>query len=172
MAEAVGSTATSGPRRHETRAERLDRNWNELLQEFRVAQTGIQILFGFLLIVPFQTGFTEVDSWQRWVYLFVFACTTVSTVCILAPVMAHRILFRRKLKDSLVDLGGVLAMISLAFLGAALVGAVAMIVSVVLDTAAAWIAAIGTLLVVVVLWLAIPLAMRPAREADEVDTAL
>lgn len=135
-----------------------------------MAQTGIQILFGFLLILPFQTGFTEVDSWQRWVYLFVFACTTVSTLCILTPVMAHRILFRRKLKDSLVDLGGVLAMISLAFLGAALVGSVAMIVSVVLDTTAAWVAAVATLLVVIALWLVTPLAMRPPREADERDT--
>lgn len=171
MAEAAGSTTTSGPRRHETATERLDRNWNELLQEFRVAQTGIQILFGFLLIVPFQTGFTEVDSWQRWVYLLVFASTTVSTICILAPVMAHRILFRRKLKDALVKLGGALAMASLAFLGAALVGAVALVVSVVLDTRAAWIAAVGTLLVVMALWLATPFAMRPAREPDEVDTS-
>lgn len=164
------STRTPGPRLHETLAERLDRNWNELLQEFRVAQTGIQILFGFLLIVPFQSGFTEVDSRQRWVYLFVFACTTIATICILAPVMAHRILFRQKLKDSLVRLGSALAMASLAFLGAALVGAVAMIVSVVLDTTAGWIAGIATLAVVLVLWLATPLAMRGDRDLDEVDT--
>jgi hypothetical protein len=155
------------PRRTETPAERLDRNWNELLQEFRVAQTGIQILFGFLLILPFQSGFNEIDGYQRVLYLIVFACMTIATACILAPVMAHRILFRKKQKDQLVRLGGALAIASLVFLGTALVGAVALIVSVVADTTAAWVAAGATLLLMLVLWVTVPLALprNPAEEA-------
>lgn len=146
-------------RRDESPGERLDRNWGELLQEFRVAQTGIQILFGFLLILPFQSRFTELDTNGRSIYLLVFACMTASTVCILAPVVAHRLLFRQKLKDELVKFGGRLAKASLAFLGGALTGAVGLIVSVVVTPVAAWVSAGATLLVMVVLWLVIPLTV-------------
>lgn len=157
---------TDPSRRQETAAERLDRNWNELLQEFRVAQTGIQILFGFLLILPFQSGFAEVDGFQRLTYLAIFACITVATLCILAPVMAHRLLFRRKLKGRLVDLGSSLAKLSLGFLGAALVGAVGLIVSVVSTHAVAWIAVGITLLVLLVLWFVVPLVLGSGSDED------
>lgn len=146
-------------RRHETRAERLDRNWGELLQEFRVAQTGIQILFGFLLILPFQGGFSELDDGQRLVYLLVFASMTVSTICILAPVVAHRLLFRKKHKDALVLFGGVLAKVALAFLGLAFTGAVGMILSIVVDVTAAWVAAGVTFVLATTLWLIVPLSV-------------
>lgn len=152
-------------RRHETPAERLDRNWNELLQEFRVAQTGIQILFGFLLILPFQPGFTEIGGMQRWSYLFIFACVTISTMCILAPVMAHRLLFRRRRKERLVDLGNNLAKVALGFLGAALVAAVWLIVSVVSTPVMAGIWLVATLLLMVALWVVVPLRMD-AGDAD------
>ncbi len=151
-------------RRQETAAERLDRNWNELLQEFRVTQTGVQILFGFLLILPFQSSFTDVDGPQRLLYLLILACVTISTVCILAPVMAHRLLFRRQRKARLVDLGSTLIKISLAFLGAALVGAVGLTVSVVSTHSTAWIAASATLVLMVVLWFVVPLTMGSDKD--------
>ncbi|WP_185975585.1 DUF6328 family protein [Tessaracoccus rhinocerotis] len=159
----------TGPaRRHETPGERLDRNWGELLQEFRVAQTGIQILFGFLLILPFQAGFSELNADQRRIYLLVFACMTVSTVCILAPVAAHRLLFRKQLKDELVKFGGRLAKTALAFLAGAFTGAVGLIVSIVVGPVSAWVSAGATLAVIVVLWLAIPLtALRTAAESSQ-----
>lgn len=153
-------------RRDESPGERLDRNWGELLQEFRVAQTGIQILFGFLLILPFQAGFTELNANQRTIYLGVFACMTASTVCILAPVAAHRLLLRQQLKDELVHFGGRLAKTALAFLAGAFTGAVGLIVSIVVGTVAAWVSAGATLTVVLVLWLAVPLtALRNAGES-------
>lgn len=145
------------PRRNETGAERLDRNWGELLQEFRVAQIGIQILFGFLLILPFQSRFSDLSDGQRLIYLLVFACMTISTLCILAPIVAHRLLFRQKAKDRLVLFGGALAKVSLAFLAGAFSGAVGLIVSIVVGAAAAWIASSATLVTIVVLWLVIPL---------------
>lgn len=145
------------PRRNETRAERLDRNWGELLQEFRVAQTGIQILFGFLLILPFQSRFSDLADAQRLLYLVVFACMTISTICILAPVVAHRLLFRQKAKGRLVAFGSSLAKVSLAFLAGAFSGAVGLIVSIVVDATAAWVADGATLVLALVLWLAIPL---------------
>lgn len=163
MPAADGSASrAASPRRNETEAERLDRNWGELLQEFRVAQTGIQILFGFLLILPFQSGFSQLDAAQRLLYLLVFACMTLSTVCILAPVVAHRLLFRQKAKDRLVQFGSSLAKGSLACLGGAFVGAVGLIVSIVVDTRMAWITAAASLAVIVVLWLVIPLTVLRA----------
>lgn len=153
-------------RRHETPAERLDRNWGELLQEFRVAQTGIQVIFGFLLILPFQSGFGELSGSQQALYLVVFACMTVSTICILAPVMAHRLLFRQKAKDQLVRFGSLLAKVSLAFLAAAFVCAVGLIVGFVADAVSAWVAVGTAALLILLLWLVLPLTVLRSRVDD------
>lgn len=161
-------TGGNQQRRNETPAERLDRNWGELLQEFRVAQTGIQILFGFLLVLPFQPRFTEVTANQRLLYLAVFACMAASTICILAPVMAHRLLFRRKLKRELVDFGGRLALVSLSLLGCAFTGAVGLVVSVVAGATSAWVAVGATTLAIATLWFAVPLAALRPRGTEDV----
>lgn len=151
--------APAQTRRRETPGERLDRNWGELLQEFRVAQTGIQILFGFLLILPFQRAFSDLDGNQRLIYLLVFASMTISTICILAPVVAHRLLFRQRLKERLIAFGGALAKVALAFLALAFTGAVGLIVSIVVDAATAWLAAGATLAATIALWLVVPLTV-------------
>ena len=91
--------------RHETPAERLDRNWSELLQELRVAETGIQILTGFLLILPFQARFATVSPFLVGVFLAAVLLAALATALVLAPVAAHRLLFRRHEKDVLVNLG-------------------------------------------------------------------
>src|SRR5690606_32068463 len=87
--------------RNETASERLDRNWNEILQETRVTQTGIQILTGFLLTVPFQQRFTELTEQQRMFYLGLVLLAAVTTGLVVAPVSLHRWLFRRRAKDQL-----------------------------------------------------------------------
>ena len=92
-----------GAERDETATERADRNWNELLQELRVTQTGLQILTGFLLTVPFQQRFPELDPALRLVFLFALGLAVVSTVIVVAPVASHRILFRRSAKPELVS---------------------------------------------------------------------
>ena len=88
--------------RDETEAERLDRNWTSLLQELRVTQTGVQLLTGFLLTLPFQQRFTVLDGTMRTIYLITVACSIGSTVLLVAPVALHRVLFRRHRLDAIV----------------------------------------------------------------------
>lgn len=87
--------------RYETEAERLDRNYGELLQELRVLQAGVQILFAFLLTIAFQQRFGSVSDFQRNTYLISLVNASIATVCIIAPVAFHRIVFRRGMKDEL-----------------------------------------------------------------------
>ncbi len=108
--------------RHETPTERMDRNWNELLQELRVAQTGVQILTGFLLTVPFQQRFLDLDDYQKGVYLVLVVLAVTATGFIVAPVSLHRILFRRHLKRELVDSADRMAQTGLAALALVLAG--------------------------------------------------
>ena len=155
----------STPERNETPAERLDRNWSELLQELRVTQTGIQILTGFLLIVPFQARFADLSPALVAVFLAAVLLAAMAIALVLAPVTAHRLLFRRHEKDVLVNLGGVLAKAGLVCL-ALTVGLVAtLVVGLVVDLAAGIIARTALLVLFVVLWLGVPLALvRRKRE--------
>src|SRR5258708_11766918 len=88
--------------RDETPDERFDRNWNELLQELRVAQTGVQILFAFLLTLPFSNGFPETTAFQKDVYLVALMSAAFATAMIISPVAFHRALFRQGRKPELV----------------------------------------------------------------------
>src|ERR1700754_2235831 len=88
--------------RDETEAQRLDRNWSSLLQELRVAQTGVQLLTGFLLILPFQQRFSQLDGTMRTVYLVTVGCSIGATVLLIAPVSMHRLLFRQHRMKTLV----------------------------------------------------------------------
>lgn len=151
--------------RDETPAERLDRNWNELLQELRVIQTGIQILFGFLLMVPFQARFKELSDTERNLFLGVLALVAVATVTNLAPVIAHRVLFRRHDKEDLMLTANWVAVATLVCLGLALVLGVALVVSVAVDAAPARWAAGGLLVLLVVGWVGLPtLVHRRGRD--------
>jgi Family of unknown function (DUF6328) len=84
----------NGKTRHQTQLERLDRNREEMTGELRVVVTGVQVLFAFLLIVPFNTGFAHVGSFERTVYLVTLVLAVLSAVCTIAPSAAHRFLFR------------------------------------------------------------------------------
>lgn len=97
-----GGSVTEQPGgRKESALERLDRNFAELLQGFRVAVTGVQVLFAFLLTVPFAVGFDRVDRVGRWLFITALLSAAVATVCFIAPVAQHRILFRTGSKDIL-----------------------------------------------------------------------
>lgn len=146
-------------RRSETRAERYDRNWIELLQELRVIQTGNQILFGFLLILPFQAGFGSLDALGRGMYLAVLGLAMLSTVFALAPTIAHRLLFRQQLKPQLVMAGGLFTKLAVFTLGLALAGAAVLVVEVVASRPAALITGGVLLLVMVGTWLVVPLTL-------------
>ena len=153
------------PERDETEAQRIDRNWIELLQELRIVQTGGQVLTGFLLVVPFQERFAEIGPGFRVVYLVVLSAALVSTVILLAPVMIHRTVFRLHRKDRVLHLSGALARIGLAFLAAALVGVVILVFGLVLGPLAGLFAA----LVMIVLVLGL-LVLLPARTRRRVAT--
>ncbi|OBI19154.1 hypothetical protein A5714_09370, partial [Mycobacterium sp. E2462] len=108
--------------RGETEIQRLDRNWNSLLQELRVVQTGVQLLTGFLLTLPFQQRFEVLGPDLRVVYLATVGCSVCATVLLIAPVGMHRLLFRRHRLQALVSAAHRCAFAGLALLGLALTG--------------------------------------------------
>jgi hypothetical protein len=147
--------------RDETPIERADRNYNELLQELRVAQTGIQILFAFLLTIPFQQRFGEmVGTSLRQEYLATLIVTAAATALLIAPVSMHRILFRQGRKPELVTVADGLAKAGLACLALAVLLAVFLIVSVVSARNTAYWLAGGLGLLFAVTWIVIPVWLR------------
>ena len=150
-------------RRGETPTERLDRNWDELLQELRVTQTGVQVLTGFLVTLPFQARFATLTGAQRSLYLVVLLLSATATGLIIAPVSAHRILFRRHRKATLVTMGDVASKAGLAVLAVAVAGVVLLVFDVVLGAGAAAVAAAATLAFYVGAWLVVPLLLRRER---------
>ena len=151
--------------RNETYIERMDRNWEELLQELRVTQTGAQILTGFLLTIPFQQRFEDLDAYQRDVYLVLVVMAALATVLIIAPVSLHRLLFRRRLKPQLVDAGHQFARAGLAALALVLTGAVMLLFDVVLSRTAGFVAGGCLLLTIAVAWLLLPHVIARGAEA-------
>ena len=153
--------------RHETPTERLDRNWDELLQELRVVQTGVQILAGFLLTLPFQQRFTDIGDVDRQVYLVAFCLTVVATAFLVAPVASHRLLFQKREKGTLVAIANVCARIGLVALALAVTSVAFIIFDVLTGTGAAIAAAGAVLLLFLVNWLLLPLGvLRRDRGSD------
>ncbi|WP_194793151.1 DUF6328 family protein [Raineyella fluvialis] len=156
--------------RNEAPGERLDRQWNELLQELRVTQTGIQLLGGFLLILPFQVRFTALTSGLRTVYLVAVVCATLSLFLVLTPIVTHRALFRTHRKDLIVATAHRTASLGLGFLAVTEICVVGLVFGVVLGHAAALYAGLGTGLVGVGLWWLLPsrvARMRPAASSTD-----
>jgi uncharacterized membrane protein len=154
-------------RRHETPLERLDRNWVDLLQELRVIQTGVQLLTGFLLILPFQSRFEQLTQSQQYIYLATLAAAVLATGFLIAPVSLHRFLFRRLARRVTVDVAHRLAQIGLSILGLAIVGVVLLIFDVVLGPTAGYVAAGVVFVVLLGLWVVLPLVIRERKDADE-----
>jgi hypothetical protein len=146
--------------RDETEAQRLDRNWSSLLQELRVAQTGVQLLTGFLLTLPFQQRFAQLDATMRTVYLVTVGCSIGATVLLVAPVSMHRLLFRRHRLKTLVAASHNYAIAGTLLLGAALVGVAVVIFDTVVGRTGAWIAGGCTLVALAAFWYAMPIRGR------------
>lgn len=143
--------------------ETLTRNWDELLQEIRVTQTGVQILTGFLLTVPFSNRFDALSTFQRGVYLAVLTGSVLTTGLVVAPVAMHRMLFRKRRRALLVESGNRFAVAGLAMLSLTISGVVLLVVDLVVGAAAGWVAGGAILLVLTLLWAVVP------RVADRVD---
>jgi hypothetical protein len=146
--------------REESEAERLDRNLSELLQELRVALPGVQVLFAFLLAVPFQQGFTRVTDFQKGVYFATLLLTALSAALLIAPSAYHRITFRLQQKEDLVFLANRLAIAGLGALALAMTGAIMLITDVLFGTVATVVTSVSALAVFVAAWYVLPLQRR------------
>jgi hypothetical protein len=146
--------------RHETPTERLDRNWQDLLQEVRVVQTGVQLLTGFLLTLPFQQKFSSLSDAERGVYLFAMCASVIATGFLEAPVSLHRALFRKHRRKETVQLGHRLAIVGIAALGWAIVAVVTLIFDVLLGWSGGIPAGIVAAVLLVTLWLLVPWGVR------------
>jgi hypothetical protein len=149
----------------------LDRNWNELLQELRVAQTGTHILTGFLLTIPFSNRFADLSPGQERLYLAVLIGSVVATGLNVAPVAYHRILFRRRKRRWLVAAADLAARAALLMLALDSAGVVLLVFDVVVGRTAAVISGLAVLLFLLGLWGAVPLAERAVSpgQGDQAD---
>ena len=149
--------------RQETGAQRADRNLGELIQELRVAGLGVQVLFGFLLSLPFSNRFSQLDGAQRDLYMTCLVLSATATVLLIGPVAYHRMVFRRGLKEQLVRAANVQAIFGLTAVGGAVLSAVLLVSWYVAGAVAGGVITAVLGLLTVGLWFAVPLASR--REA-------
>lgn len=148
------------PLRDESEGERLDRQLGELLQELRVILPGVQVLFAFLLTVPFSARFGDATGTQRGVYVAVLLATALATVLFMAPTSLHRLRFRQRRKAGIVELSHRLTIAGLAVLALAVSGSVFLVTDVVYGRAGGVAAGSGTMAVIAAVWGALPLSGR------------
>ncbi len=147
----------------ETQKERIERNWDQLLQELRVTQTGVQLLTGFLLTLPFQQRFLTLTPIERTVYIATTSAAALAAAFIIAPVAFHRLLFRQHVKERLVGAAHLSAGVGLCGLALAVVGVVWIIFDVVWGSVASTVASAITFTVFLVLWVGVPLVLGRDR---------
>jgi hypothetical protein len=149
--------------RNETEKERLDRNLNELLGELRVALPGVQVLFAFLLTVPFQQGFAKATGFQKDVYLVTLLLTAFASALLIAPSAYHRIEFRQDDKAHIVFMANRFAIAGFGVLAAAMTSAVLLVTDYLYGGTTSLVATIGVGVVLYSLWYLAPLARRVRR---------
>ena len=143
--------------REETDKERVDRNLQEFLGEMRVALPGVQVLFAFLLVVPFNQRFPTITTFQTTVYFVTLLFATAATVCLIAPTIHHRIEFRQQDKEQILLMANKLSVLGLGFLAIAMTGSILLITDLLYKSTTTTIAAAGVALAFAVVWYAIPL---------------
>jgi hypothetical protein len=156
----------SGAGTGETEKERLDRNFQELLQGLRVALPGVQVLFAFLLVVPFQEGYSEVTDFQQKIYFGTLLCTAIASACLIAPPVRHRLLFRQGVKDWILFNSNTVVQVGFVFLAIAISGVILLISDFIYDSTAAVLATAAIGAILAWLWFASPLIER-AKEGTE-----
>jgi hypothetical protein len=148
----------------ESPQERVNRELIELLNEVRVALPGVQVLFAFLLAVPFQQRFKQVTAFQRDVYFATLSCTFLATALMIAPSALHRLNFRRHDKQRIVAASNSLMIGGIAVLGVALVGVMMLVGDVLFGAVAAVIAPVVGAVVLLGLWAVLPLRLRQSTD--------
>jgi L-asparagine transporter-like permease len=155
----------------ESERERLDRNTNELLQELRVSQTGVQILFAFLLTLPFTQRFTQVTQFERDVYIVALLLAAAASALFIGPVSFHRLLFRRQEKRELVFIGNAMSIAGLGCLAVAINAVILLITHFLLSETAAIVITACSGALFLYLWYAIPLShLRHALRRGKRDS--
>lgn len=148
--------------RDESDDERLDRNWDELLQELRITQTGLQLLSGFLLTLPFTQVFSGLDDGQQWLYLGLVVVAGVALGMNMTPIMLHRRVFREHVKGRVVAVGHVMIQMVMVAIGLLIVGMAVLIFSVVVSWAAGGVAGAAMAVVLGVLLGLLPHRLQPS----------
>jgi hypothetical protein len=143
--------------RNESEKERLDRNLQELLGELRVALPGVQVLFAFLLVVPFNQRFADITTFQQTTYFVTLLLATAASVCLIAPTAHHRIEFRQQDKERIVFGATKLSVVGLTLLALAMTGAVLLITDFLYGSTTVAITTAGVVLLFAALWYAIPI---------------
>jgi Family of unknown function (DUF6328) len=150
--------------RDETELERADRNLNELLGELRVALPGVQVLFAFLLTMPFTQRFAQVNDFQEKVYFVTLLCAAAASALLIAPTAHHRIEFRQQDKDYLVQVANRLALAGLAALAVSMTGVILLVTDVLFSTLTTVIATVLAAAVFSGLWFVAPVRRRRVVE--------
>jgi high-affinity Fe2+/Pb2+ permease len=151
----------------EERSERENRRMIELLQELRVALVGVQVMFAFLLTVPFTQQFSKITGFQRMTYYVTLLCAAAASAFLIAPTAHHRVLWRRHQKHKLIVVGNTLTLIGLGFVAAAMTGVILLITDVLFKSPTVVIVTAGSAALFVSLWYLYPLALRLRGDAEE-----
>lgn len=159
-----GAGANTG--RNETEKERIDRNLVELLNELRVALPGVQVLFAFLLVLPFNQGFQDVTGFQKDVYLFTLITATLAAVLLISPSMHHRLQFREGNKEAIMRDANRLSIVGMTVLMISMCGAVALVTDFVFGAGAMAATSIGVGLAFLIVWYLIPARRLIKRSGD------
>jgi len=161
--QAEGSEAFPDPR-EESIAQRADRNIAELVQELRVVGLGVQVLFGFLLSLPFTMRFTKLNGAQRDLYVTSLVLAALATVLLIGPVAYHRLVFRQGMKEQLVRFANAMAILGLAAVAGAVLIAVLLVTDFVVGTVAADLITAVLAILLTTLWFIVPLSQRRGRQ--------
>jgi hypothetical protein len=153
--------------RDESPEERLDRNWGELLQELRITQTGLQLLSGFLLTLPFTQTFSSLDEWQQGLYLALVFLAAVAVGVNLTPVMLHRRVFGEHVKERVVQVGHLASQVVVVAVALLVTGISSLIFSVVMNELAAVVVAVVLLALLGTLLVVVPARMAPGTSKEQ-----
>jgi hypothetical protein len=151
----------------ESHSQRVNRELIELLNELRVALPGVQVLFAFLLAVPFAQGFSQVTDFQRELFFAILVCTAISSALLIAPSAYHRINFRQRDKERMLLTSNSLVLAGLFFLALAIVGAVTLIADFLYSEAVPIVAGAGMLVLFAALWFVLPVVRRDPSQTPE-----
>jgi len=156
-----GSEPDQGPAgRDESEIERIDRNLGELLEELRVAMPGVQVLFAFLLVLPFNSRFGQVTATQEKIYYGTLVCTAVAAALMIGPTMNHRLQFRKDKKHRILMWSHRLAITGVSMMAVAMTGALFLVGDFVFDSTVAAVGAAIPAFVMLIVWYVLPLVGR------------